>query len=66
MFMSVGDTLTNMSVLALPPRESLINIVNLWFLHSTTSLQVTKACSNRAVTYANAITLVMNASLIQN
>jgi hypothetical protein len=27
---SVGDTLTNMSVLAVPPRLSLISIVSLW------------------------------------
>mmetsp|Transcript_4419 Transcript_4419/g.16182 ORF Transcript_4419/g.16182 Transcript_4419/m.16182 type:complete len:201 (-) Transcript_4419:3185-3787(-) len=30
MFPSVGDTLTNMSVLQFPPIESLSNIVNLW------------------------------------
>ena len=28
-FDSAGDTLTNINVLALPPNESLINIVNL-------------------------------------
>jgi hypothetical protein len=31
---SVGDTLTNMSVLALPPSESLMSIVSLWFLQA--------------------------------
>jgi len=32
MLWSVGDTFTNMSVLALPPNESLISMVSLWFL----------------------------------
>ena len=32
MLWSVGDTFTNMRVLALPPNESLINMVSLWFL----------------------------------
>jgi hypothetical protein len=42
-FESAGEILTNMSVFAFPPRESLISIVNLWFLYGICCVSVDNA-----------------------
>lgn len=41
--LSVGDTFTNMSVLAVPPRESDISMVSLWFLYGMCACSVARA-----------------------
>lgn len=40
---SVGETLTNMSVLALPPRESLMSMVSFWLRYGMCACSVASA-----------------------